>query len=93
MCVCRCTSTSVHSTRKEESPRKKKLQQHILRLKARVKTLDERNTRLRRKIKNLSTKREAKKEKLKDHEILRQLGSKFFLPILYNCCVLKLMRK
>lgn len=72
--------TSIHSTRKEESPRKKKLQQRILHLKARVKTLDERNRRLRRKIKNLSTKKEVEKEKLQDHEILRQLGSKFFSP-------------
>ncbi|XP_071652382.1 uncharacterized protein [Temnothorax longispinosus] len=69
------TSSSTRSIRREESPRKKKLQQRIVRLQGRVKTLDERNRRLQKKVKILTIrKKKAEKEKLKDHEILRQLG-------------------
>ncbi|XP_024872567.1 uncharacterized protein LOC112455095, partial [Temnothorax curvispinosus] len=75
-------STSSSTIRREESPRKKKLQQRIVRLQGRVKTLDERNRRLQKKVKILIVrKKKAEKEKLKDHEILRQLGCKFFSPI------------
>ncbi|XP_018305660.1 uncharacterized protein [Mycetomoellerius zeteki] len=48
------TSSSVHSMRRKESPREKKLQQRISKLKAKVKTMDERNRRLRKKIRNLT---------------------------------------
>ncbi|XP_071641456.1 uncharacterized protein [Temnothorax longispinosus] len=68
-------STSSSTIRREESPRKKKLQQRIVRLQGRVKTLDERNRRLQKKVKILTVrKKKSEKEKLKDHEILRQLG-------------------
>lgn len=74
------TSSSTR-IRREESPRKKKLQQRIARLQGRVKTLDERNRRLQKKVKILTIrKKKSEKEKLKDHEILRQLGCKFFSP-------------
>ncbi|XP_077259732.1 uncharacterized protein LOC143896056 [Temnothorax americanus] len=69
-------STSSSTIRREKSPRKKKLQQRIVRLQGRIKTLDERNRRLQKKVKILTVrKKKAEKEKLKDHEILRQLGS------------------
>ncbi|XP_077264217.1 uncharacterized protein LOC143898528 isoform X2 [Temnothorax americanus] len=68
-------STSSSTIRRGKSPRKKKLQERIVRLQGRVKTLDERNRRLQKKVKILTVrKKKAEKEKLKDHEILRQLG-------------------
>lgn len=73
----RSTSRSRQKGREEESPRKKKLRQQVLKLKAKVRSLEQRNRRLQKKIKNQKNIEPAGK-KQKEHETLYQLACKFF---------------